>query len=116
MAKFLMTPLLDDTARYTARFGNANGSANYFKDAEVGKFVKLAGDSRYTLCAQGDTIEGYVSSIESASSDDFSIGAYADEGRVEVMFDGLQATAGVGVLAVGDWVVCGTVVALGFLI
>ena len=113
MPKFLMTPLLDDTARYTARLGAANGVANYFKDSEVGKLVKLAGDSRYNLCAQGDIIEGFVSSISSAPTDDYSMGAVAIEGRVDVMFDGLQATAGVGALAVGDWVVCGTVVALG---
>lgn len=113
MPKFLMTPLIEDTARYTTRFGAANGVANYFKDSEVYKFVKFVGDSRYGLCAAGDMIEGYVASVESASADDYSIGSFAEEGRADVTFDGLQATPGTGTLAVGDWVVCGTVVALG---
>ena len=33
--------------------------------------------------------------------------------RVAVTLDGLQATPGVGVIAVGDYVVCGTVTARG---
>lgn len=113
MPKFLMGVLVDDTERYTARLGSASGSANYMTDKEIGKLVKLAGDSRYNLCAAGDNIEGYVSSVESASQDDFSIGTVAINGRQEVMCDGLQATPGTGAIAVGDFVVTGTVTPFG---
>lgn len=113
MAKFQMGVLIGDTERYTARLGSASGSANYMTDKEVGKLVKLAGDSRFNLCVVGDNIEGYVSSVESASQDDFSIGTIAVDGRQDVLCDGLQATPGTGTLAVGDYVVTGTVTAFG---
>lgn len=113
MAKFLMGVLIADTERYTARLGSASGSANYCTDKEVNKLVKLAGESRFNLCAVGDNIEGYVSSVESASQDDFAIGTVAVDGRMDVLCDGLQATPGTGVLAVGDYVVTGTVTPFG---
>lgn len=113
MAKFLMTVTVANADVVTARLGSASGSANYFKDSEVGKFVKFAGESRYNLCAAGDNIEGAVTSVESASLDDFSIGGVQTAGRLDVTFDGLQATPGTGTIAVGDYVVVGTVVALG---
>ena len=113
MAKFLMTELVDITEVATARLGAGTGSANWLSDKDVGKFVKLAGDSRYNLGVVGDEIEGRISSYEAATQDAYSIGGVMKEGRFEATFDGLQGTPGVGVVAVGDYVVCGTSVARG---
>lgn len=112
MAKFKMLPLVD-TEAITARLGAGSGSANYVTDLELNKPVKLAGDSQYNLCAAGDQIEGFIKAVESYTADDFSIGSVQTEGRVKVTLDGLQATAGTGAIAVGDYVVAGTAVAKG---
>lgn len=114
MAKFQMKELIDpNVAAESARLGAGVGTANWVSDAEVGKLVKLVGDSRYNLCAAGDAIEAYVASVESAHIDDYSFGTVRNTGRKAVVLDGLQATPGTGAIAIGDYVVCGTVVAKG---
>jgi hypothetical protein len=104
----------------TVRLGSAiatngvigtGGSMN--PEIDQNKFVKLAGESRYDLAAAGDAIEAYTSSIEQALSGGYSIGGIVREGAIYVVADGLQATAGTGTLAVGDYVVVGTVAAIG---
>lgn len=112
MAKFKMGVLVD-TAVVTARLGAGSGSANYVDDKEIGKLVKLVGDSQYNLCSAGDQIEGQIAAVETYTADDYSIGSVQPEGRMRVTLDGLQATPGTGVIALGDYVVCGTVVAKG---
>jgi hypothetical protein len=112
MAKFKMQPNVE-TEVITARLGAGSGSANYVTDLEIGKPVKLVGDSQYNLCAAGDYIEGFITAVETYTADDFSIGSVMTEGRVKVTLDGLQATAGTGAIAVGDFVVAGTAVAKG---
>lgn len=114
MPKFIFTQLVDARDRvYTARCGAGTGAANQWDDKEVGKFVKLAADSRYDLCAVGNPIQGIVSAVETGTQDNYTIGSVRVTGRVEVTFDGLQATPGTGTIAVGDFVVCGTPVAKG---
>jgi hypothetical protein len=112
MAKFKMAPLVG-TEPFTARLGSASGSVNYLTNLEIGKAVKQIADSQYNLCSAGDPIEGFICAVEGYTADDFSIGSVQDEGRVRVTLDGLQATPGTGVIAVGNYVVCGTVVAKG---
>lgn len=112
MAKFKLQPLIGTEAD-TVRLGVGSGSANYVTDLETGKPVKLIGDSQYNLTAAGDQLEGFINSVESFTADDFSIGGILTEGRVKVTLDGLQATPGIGVIAVGDYVVAGTPVAKG---
>jgi hypothetical protein len=112
MAKFQMKELIG-TEPITARLGAGSGSANYVTDVEIGKPVKLVGDSQYGLCAAGDQIEGYIAAVETYTADDFSIGSVQFEGRKRVTLDGLQATPGTGTCAVGDYVVAGTAVAKG---
>lgn len=112
MAKFQMKELIG-TEPITARLGAGSGSANYVTDVEIGKPVKLAGDSQYNLCAAGDQIEGFITAVETYTADDFSIGSVQFEGRKRVTLDGLQATPGTGTCAVGDYVVAGTAVAKG---
>lgn len=113
MPKFLMTELVDLAKVVTARLGAGTGSANWLSDKDVGKFMKFVGESRYALAVAGDEIEGRLSSVNTATLDNYSIGGICTEGRFEVTFDGLQGTPGTGVVAVGDYVVCGTAVARG---
>lgn len=112
MAKFQMKEIIG-TSPVTARLGAGSGSANYVTDVEIGKAVKLVADSRYGLCAAGDPIEGFITAVESYTADDYSIGSVQIDGRKRVTLDGLEATAGTGTCAIGDYVVCGTVVAKG---
>lgn len=99
----------------TVRLGNT-GAGNQHGYAENGKAVKLVGDSRYALAAVGDAIEGFQQSSnwpEQGTQDGYSIGGIVSTGYKAVTFDGLQATPGTGAIAVGDYVVTGTVVAKG---
>lgn len=115
MAKFKMVENIGREP-ITARLGSGSVNstpANAYTDKEISKFVKLSGDSAYSLCAAGDPIEGFIAAVETYTADDFSIGSVQVEERKRVTLDGLQATPGTGVIAVGDFVVCGTVTALG---
>ena len=112
MAKFQMKELIG-TEPVTARLGSASGSANYLTDVEIGKPVKLIGDSLYNLTAVGDQIEGFITAVEGYTADDFSIGSVNSQGRKRVTLAGLQATPGTGTCAVGAYVFTGTVVAKG---
>lgn len=96
----------------TVRLG-ATGAGNQYDDKEVGKAVKLTGASKYELCAAGDAIEGVVSSVNLGTYDGYSIGGIVSTGYKAVVLDGLQATPGTGAIAIGDYVVVGTVVAKG---
>ena len=92
----------------TVRLGSAG---NKFTSVDAYKFVKLAAESEYDLCAAGDPIESVVVSVDTAPSQNFSVGSIVDDGVLFVIADGLQATPGTGTMAVGDYVVCGTVTA-----
>jgi hypothetical protein len=92
----------------TSRLGVQNAP---YKDTEVGKLVKASGDSGHVLCAAGDQIDGQIIGVENATSDGFGIGSVARKDVMRVTCDGLQATPGTGTIAIGDQVVCGTVVA-----
>ena len=117
MPKFMMSETVDSSEVITARLGAGTYTAlasNVYGDTEVNKFVKLVGASRYALCVAGDAIEGRITSVEVSRRDDYSIGGVATEADFfQVTLDGLQATPGTGVIAIGDFVVCGTVVAQG---
>jgi hypothetical protein len=112
-AKFLIKETILSSKVKTVRLGAGTGAGNNVDDKERGKAVKLVGESRYDLCAAGDDIEAFITSVEVATADAYTIGGVADEGYKEVTFDGLQATPGTGAVAVGDYVVAGTAVAKG---
>jgi len=95
------------------RLGAGSGSANNLSYLDQGKLVKMVGESRYDLCAAGDSIEGRITSVEAATSGGFTIGGINDQDRMIVIADGLQATPGTGTIAVGDYVVAGTITAKG---
>ena len=111
MAKFKFMPTVPTGEVVTARIGAV--SSNYKTiDDDKGKFVKLAADSQYSLCAAENAIEGVLLAVEPATRDGFVIGSVQKGGRIEAVCDGSQAE-GTGSIAVGDLVVCGTVVASG---
>lgn len=118
MAKFQMKEIISpyDT-NVTARIADGTGASNQLNDIDVGKFVKLVGDSQYGLCAVGNEIEGILDTANDiAPQDGFNLGGVRGTkagARATVTLDGLQATPGTGVIAVGDYVVAGTVVARG---
>lgn len=108
--KFLRGEVLPSTASITVKLG-AQGAP--YKDTEIGKFVKIGTlDSQHVLCAVGDFIDGYITSVEAATSDGFSIGGIQRDDYKYVVFDGSQA-AGTGAITLGQYVVAGTPVALG---
>ena len=51
--------------------------------------------------------------MDTATAGGFSIGSVVEDGQFNVTFDGIQATPGTGTVAIGDYVVTGTVVARG---
>lgn len=95
------------------RLGAGTGSANQLSTKDEGKLIKLAGESRYDLCVAGDAIEGVIYAVEPSPSQGFSVGGRFNEGAIFAIADGLQATPGTGVLAVGDYVVAGSITAKG---
>lgn len=117
MAKFKFGTLIDSATVVTARVADGTGAANQLTDADVGKLVKLVGDSQYGLCAAGNEIEGQLIAANfNAPADGFNLGSVATNGdplRLKVTFDGVQATPGTGTIALGDYVVAGTPVARG---
>ena len=113
MPKFLIKETIASTEALTVRLGAGTGAANNWDDKETFKFVKFVGESRYDLCAAGDNVEAFVVAVEGATADGYTIGSICEDGYKSVIFDGLQATPGTGVVALGDYVVTGTVVAKG---
>ena len=102
MAKFKMTETLSPYRIHdSARLADGTGVSNQLTDADVGKFVKLAGDSQYGLCAAGNEIEGVVESANEQIADGFYIGSVRKDGRVRVTLDGLQATRRIAQFAPG---------------
>jgi len=113
MAKFKFTEEILNGSRIAARLGSdTKTNGGNLTDTEVGKLCKLAGDSRYDLCAVGDKIGGRIVGVESATVDDYSIGTVQLSGRIVCTCEGDEAT-GTGTIAVGDYVVAGTSVAKG---
>lgn len=110
-----IVPTAPTEAGITARLGSAAGAANNLSDLDVNKIVKLSGESAYNLAVAGDEIEGVITSVESAPQNGWSIGGVSTEfSRMYVTFDGLQAApGGAGVLAIGDYVVAGSITAKG---
>src|SRR6478609_1230630 len=92
------TPVSDSKV---VRLGAGTGSANNLDfSKDLGKLVKLVGDSRFDLCAAGDPIEAQITAIEPATSGGYTIGSINDEDRIFAMADGSEA-AGTGSIAPG---------------
>lgn len=101
---------------FAARLGAGTGAGNNLTLAEQNKFVKLVAESRYDLAAAGDLIETSIVAIDLDTSGGYTVGSLAANKTRDTMFvtaDGLQATPGTGAIAVGDYVVVGSVYAKG---
>lgn len=114
MAKFKFAETTHNEKILTARLGSDTiANAGSYTDKEVGKAVKLVAESRYALCAAGDPIEGKIIAAMAGSFDGYSLGSVQTNGMIHAVCDGLEATPGTGTIAIGDYVVVGTVVAAG---
>lgn len=78
-------------------------------DADRGKPVKLVGDAQFDICAAGDQIEGYVSSISNFTANGMTVGAvrYIEPGNKK---EAMIATAG---WAIGNYVLADAQAARG---
>ena len=103
MAKFLITPTTQNQITVTARLGG-NAAGTRANDNDVGKGVKLVGDSNYGLLAAADTIEGVITSVETGVYDGYSLGGVQSKGYIDATAYGLQATPGTGAITVGQYV------------
>ena len=103
MAKFLITPTTQNQITVTARLG-ANALATRANDNDVGKGVKLVGDSNYGLLSAADAIEGVITSVETGVYDGYSLGGVQTKGYLNATAYGLQATPGTGAITVGQYV------------
>ena len=103
MAKFLITPTTQNQITVTARLGG-NAAGTRANDNDVGKGVKLAGDSNYGLLAAADAIEGVITSVETGVYDGYSLGGVQTKGYIDATAYGLQATPGTGAITVGQYV------------
>ena len=102
MAKFLITPTTQNQITVTARLGG-NALATRANDNDVGKGVKLVGDSNYGLLAAADAIEGVITSVETGIYDGYSLGGVQSKGYIDATAYGLQATPGTGAITVGQY-------------
>ncbi len=103
MAKFLITPTTQNQITVTARLGG-NAAGTRANDNDVGKGVKLVGDSNYGLLAAADAIEGVITSVETGIYDGYSLGGVQSKGYIDATAYGLQATPGTGAITVGQYV------------
>ena len=103
MAKFLITPTTQNQITVTARLGG-NAAGTRANDNDVGKGVKLAGDSNYGLLSAADAIEGVITSVETGVYDGYSLGGVQTKGYIDATAYGLQATPGTGAITVGQYV------------
>lgn len=108
-----LVPTAPTEASMTVRLGAGNAAANRFDLKEEGKAVKLTAESTYDLCAAGDEIEGFITSVEAAPQNGWSIGGITQDDLRWATADGLQATPGTGTIAIGDYVLAGTATAKG---
>ena len=103
MAKFLITQTTQNQITVTARLGG-NAAGTRANDNDVGKGVKLVGDSNYGLLAAADAIEGVITSVETGIYDGYSLGGVQSKGYIDATAYGLQATPGTGAITVGQYV------------
>ena len=103
MAKFLITPTTQNQITVTARLGG-NAAGTRANDNDVGKGVKLVGDSNYGLLSAADAIEGVITSVETGIYDGYSLGGVQSKGYIDATAYGLQATPGTGAITVGQYV------------
>ena len=94
---------------FTALLGTDTTQSVTFTDKDIGKAVKLLGDSRFGLCADGDEIAGQLQTVEPNQTS----GGYK-VGTIRAVNSPLFDAAVVGAtVAVGDEVVAAPQAAIG---
>lgn len=108
MTAFLFQPVvpLPDDATQNAALGV--NPAGKLTDKDIGKALKLIGDSRYGVVADGDEIEAVLLSIEPFTvNDGYGFGTIQTKERV------VASNAGAGAIAVGATVLAAAQPAVG---
>lgn len=101
----VLVNMSEDSIISAALGANAAGKLT---DKDIGKAVKLAGDSRYEVCADGNDIEGIVAAIEPHTVNaGLGFGSVQTQGRV------VASNAGAAPIAVGAYVVAAAQPAVG---
>ena len=102
MAKFKFKAVVTADDIISAKIDDASVT-----DADVGKAVRLdiGKDSSYTLCADGDSIDGFITGIDPATAD----------GKLfaSIQVGGRKRCESEGTMTIGDLVEAGTVAAAG---
>ena len=107
MTTFVFTETVPNQLESAALGANSGGK---FVSADLNKAVKLGTANNFVLATNGDEIDGFVKAIEPFTvNDGFSFGGVQREGRVSAVVGANQ----VSTMAVGDYVVADTQVALG---
>ena len=113
MTDFVFTQLVNDPPATVLSAALGTGGANVFaSDKDVGKGVVLGTSQNYVLAADGDEIQGVVSSVEPFNvNDGFTFGGVQTDRRIIADVAAAQA----GAIAIGALVVCGIQIVLGTL-
>lgn len=95
---------------FTFLLGNNTAESATITDKDIGKAVKIVGDSRVAFCADGDEIHGQLISVEpNQTSGGYKVGTV--RAINSPLFDATQGNA--TALAVGDEVVAAAQAAIG---
>ena len=97
--------MADDSVTSAALGVNAAGALT---DKDIGKAVKLIGDSRYGVCADGDDIEGVLAAVAPHTvNSGYGFGSVQTKERI------IAVNSGAGAIAVGAFVVAAAQPAVG---
>ncbi len=88
-------------------------AATKYTDLDKKKAVKLGPVGNHVLCAAGDEIEGFIDSVEAATSGGFSFGGVARGNRGFRVEAQVGAGQGATAMKVGDLVVADDQLAVG---
>lgn len=84
-----------------------------YSDKDKKKAVKMGTAANHVLCAAGDEIEGFIDSVDAATSGGFSFGGVARGNRGFRVDAQVGAGQGATPMAVGDLVVADAQLAIG---
>lgn len=111
MPTFKFTPLVNSPFADVVSAALGNSTTELWTSKDVGKAVKLTGDSTYALCSAGDEIEGIVVAVDAGPTvnSGYTFGSVQRDKRVEAQVASDQS----GTLAVGTLVVAGAGATMG---
>lgn len=106
MADFKFQVLTHSPERLNVISSKLGPDANTkYSDLDKKKAVKLGPVGNHVLCAGGDEIEGFIDSVDAATSNGFSFGGVARGNRGFRVEAQVGANQGATPMAVGDFVV-----------